>query len=41
MNAHNQMPRRVKKLEIPLYASPWLALFYLLRNELAQSNSRG
>jgi len=41
MNAHNQMTRPVKKLEKPLYASPWLALFFLLRSELLQSNARG
>jgi hypothetical protein len=42
MNALNQMTTRVNSnLEKPLYASPWLALFFLLRNELIQSNSRG
>ncbi len=41
MNALNQMTTRVNNLGKPLYASPWLALFFLLRNELIQSNSRG
>jgi len=40
MNAYNQMTTPVKNLEKPLYASPWLALFFLLRSELIQSNSR-
>ena len=41
MNALDQMTAQVKRPEKPLYASPWLALFFLLRNELIQSNSRG
>jgi hypothetical protein len=41
MNTHNQIATHVKNLGKPLYASPWLALFFLLRGELTHSGSRG
>ena len=38
MNAHAQALRARKK-EMPLFESPWVALFLLLRRELSQPRS--
>lgn len=36
MNIHTQQDNKSKKTEAPLFASPWLALFFVLRREFAQ-----
>ena len=38
MNAHAQALKARKK-EIPLFESPWMALFLLLRREFSQPRS--
>jgi len=37
MKTPNQTNTQVKTRHEPLYASPWIALFSMLRQELAQS----
>jgi len=36
MNTHKHIALTAKKKREPLYASPWLALFVVLRQELTQ-----
>ena len=38
MNAHAQA-LKARKREMPLFESPWVALFLLLRRELSQPRS--
>jgi len=37
MNAQNQMELKEMRSEAPLFASPWVALFLVLRKEFTQS----
>ncbi len=37
MRTHYQTNTAVKNRRPPLYASPWIALFYVLRQELTQA----
>lgn len=37
MNTHYQTNKPIKSRREPLYASPWIALFFMLREELTQS----
>ena len=39
MNTHDQSNTPVKKKQAPLYASPWIALFFMLRQELIQARA--
>jgi len=39
MNAHKPKALPAKKYREPLFASPWIALFVVLRRELAQALS--
>ena len=41
MNTSHQTYVQTDKARVPLFASPWLALFLVLRNELTQSRSSG
>jgi hypothetical protein len=40
MNTKNRTDRIPKRQHSPLYASPWIALFLLLRREWAQPRAR-
>ena len=37
MSTHYQTNKEVKNKRDPLYASPWIALFFMLRQELTQA----
>jgi hypothetical protein len=36
MNRNRHDNPRKNQLQVPLFASPWMALFFVLRQELAQ-----
>jgi len=37
MSTHNQTKTQARSRREPLYASPWIALFFMLRQELTQA----
>jgi hypothetical protein len=39
MNTSRQIKMPIDKSRAPLFASPWLALFFVLRSELTQARS--
>jgi hypothetical protein len=41
MNTSHQATMQKIKPRVPLFASPWLALFFVLRDELTQPRTSG
>ena len=39
MNTSRQIKMQIDRSRAPLFASPWLALFFVLRSELTQARS--
>ncbi len=40
MNKRHQIETQKPKTRTPLFASPWVALFFVLRHEFTQSRAR-